>query len=53
VLELQAVGDRARAEAFVTEWTKWDPVLHEVIAGQIRDSLQFRYALYTYGALGE
>jgi hypothetical protein len=53
VLELQAAGDRARAEAFVTQWTTWDPALHEVIAKQIRDALSFRYALYTYAALGE
>jgi hypothetical protein len=48
VLELQAAGDRDRAEAFVTEWTRWDPALHEVIAQKIRASLQFRYAIYTY-----
>jgi hypothetical protein len=48
VLELQAAGDRDRAEAFVTEWTRWDPALHEVVAAKIRASLQFRYALYTY-----
>ena len=53
VLKLQAAGDRAKAEAFVTQWTGWDPALHEVVAKQIRDSLQYRYALYTYGALGE
>ena len=27
VLKLQAAGDRARAEAFVTTWTRWDPAL--------------------------
>ncbi len=53
VLELQATGDRARAEAFVSAWTQWDPAVHEVIAKQVRDSQQFRYALYTYAALGE
>jgi hypothetical protein len=53
VLELQAAGDRDRAEAFVTEWTRWDPALHEVVAAKIRASLQFRYANYTYAALGE
>jgi hypothetical protein len=53
VLELQAAGDRDRAEAFVTEWTRWDPSLHEVVAAKIRASLQFRYPLYTYAALGE
>jgi hypothetical protein len=53
VLELQAAGDRARAEAFVTQWTTWDPALHEVIAKRIRESLSFRYSLYTYAALGE
>ena len=53
ILRIQQQGDRAKAEAFIAEWTKWDPALHEVIAKQIRDSLQFRYSLYTYGALGE
>jgi hypothetical protein len=53
VLELQAAGDRARAEAFVTRWTTWDDALHEPIAKAIRESLAFRYVLYRYAALGE
>lgn len=53
VLELQAAGDRARAEAFVTRWTRWDPKLHEVVAQSIREALRFRYTLYRYAALGE
>jgi hypothetical protein len=53
VLRIQAAGDPVRAEAFVTEWTKWDPALHEVIAQRIRESLKFRYALYRYPAIGE
>jgi hypothetical protein len=42
-----------RAEAFVNEWTKWDPALHELIAQRIRSTIPFRYALYRYAALGE
>lgn len=53
VLALQAAGDRARAEAFVTRWTKWDPKLHEVVALAIREALPYRYTLYRYRALGE
>jgi hypothetical protein len=53
VLELQAAGDRDRAEAFVAKWTTWDPALHEPIAQAIRASLPFRYSLYRYAALGE
>ncbi len=53
VLALQAAGDRDRAEAFVVQWTKWEPALHEVIAKSIRDSLTFRFSLYRYSALSE
>jgi hypothetical protein len=53
VLAIQAAGDRARAEAFVTKWTTWDPALHEPVAKAIRESLAFRYSLYRYAALGE
>jgi hypothetical protein len=53
VLALQAAGDRARAEAFVQRWTRWDPQLHEVVAAAIRGALKYRYTLYRYAALGE
>jgi hypothetical protein len=53
VLEQQAAGDRAKAEAFVTRWTAWDPALHEPVAQAIRAALPYRYALYRYAALGE
>jgi hypothetical protein len=53
VLEIQAAGDRDRAEAFIAKWTTWDPALHEPIARAIRDSLPYRYSLYRYAALGE
>ena len=53
VLEIQAAGDRDRAEAFIAKWTTWDPAVHEPVAQAIRESLPFRYSLYRYAALGE
>lgn len=53
VLALQAAGDRAKADAFVTRWTTWDDALHEPVSQAIRASLPYRYALYRYGPLGE
>jgi hypothetical protein len=53
VLAIQYAGDPARARAFVERWTRWNDDVHEVIARRIRDSLEFRYAIVRYGALGE
>jgi hypothetical protein len=53
VLEVQAAGDRERAEAFITRWTNWDPALHEPVSQAIRAALPYRNALYRYAALGE
>ena len=53
VLELQALGDPVRAEAFIGRWTAWDPALHEPLSQAIRAGLPYRYSLYRYAALGE
>ena len=51
VLAIQRAGDRARANAFVDQWTTWRPELHEVIAARMRESERTRFALVTYEAL--
>ncbi len=51
VLALQRAGDRARANAFVDQWTQWRPELHEVIAARMRESERTRFTLVTYEAL--
>jgi hypothetical protein len=53
VLQIQAAGDRARADAFIERWARWDEALHGVVAQRIRDVLPHRYTLYRYSALGE
>jgi hypothetical protein len=53
VLQIQAAGDRARAEAFIEQWTRWDEDVHGVVAKRIRDVLPHRFTLYRYSALGE
>ncbi len=51
VLALQRAGDRARANAFVDQWTTWRPELHGVIAERMRESERTRFTLVTYEAL--
>jgi hypothetical protein len=51
VLAIQRAGDRARANAFVEQWTTWTPELHEVIATRMRESERTRFTLVTYEAL--
>jgi hypothetical protein len=51
VLAIQRAGDRARANAFVDQWTTWRPELHEVIATRMRESERTRFSLVTYEAL--
>lgn len=53
VLALQDAGDPARAEAFITRWSRWDEELHGRIAEKMRDQQRYRYRLITYSALGE
>jgi hypothetical protein len=49
VLEIQHAGDRAAAEAFITQYTTWDDALHGVIAQRLRDQQRYRYTLFRYG----
>ena len=53
VLELQAQGDLAAAEAFFTRWTAWSDELHEPLARRLREAEGPRYRLVRYAALGE
>ncbi len=53
VLALQDAGDPARADAFITRWSRWDEAIHGRIAQKIRDEQRYRYRLLTYAALGE
>ena len=52
-LAIQRAGDRARANAFVEQWTTWRPDLHEVIATRMRNSERTRFSLVTYEALSQ
>lgn len=53
VLELQAQGDPAAAEAFFTKWTGWTGTLHEPLSARLREAAGPRYRLVRYAALGE
>lgn len=53
VLEVQYEGDRAAAERFIEQYTKWDENLHGVIAKNIREQQRYRFRLFRYAALGE
>lgn len=53
VLELQAAGDRDRANEFVERWTSWDESVHGAVAQRMRESETTRFALVRYEALGE
>jgi hypothetical protein len=53
VLAVQAAGDKAAAQKFVEQYTRWDEKLHDVTAKRIRDAQRYRYTLFRYAALGE
>ncbi|MND01477.1 hypothetical protein D3C83_204830 [compost metagenome] len=53
MLELQAAGDRDRANEFVARWTSWDESLHGAVARRMRESETTRFTLVRYEALGE
>ena len=53
VLAIQHSGDRARANAFVDQWTHWDEDLHVVLAEKMKQAEKYRFRLVTYEALGE
>ncbi len=53
VLIVQYAGDKAAADRFIDEYTKWDENLHGVIARNIREQQRYRFRLFKYAALGE
>lgn len=53
VLAVQHEGDKAAADRFIDEYTKWDENLHGVIAKNIRDRQKYRFRVFKYAALGE
>ncbi len=53
VLAVQYEGDKAAADRFIDEYTKWDENLHGAIAKNIRDRQRYRFRLFKYAALGE
>jgi hypothetical protein len=52
-LEVQYSGDKAAADQFIDQYTKWDESLHAVVARNIRDQQRYRFRLFKYAALGE
>ena len=52
-LEVQYSGDKAAADQFIEQYTKWDEALHGVVAKNIRDQQRYRFRLFKYAALGE
>jgi hypothetical protein len=52
-LEVQYAGDKAAADQFIDQYTKWDENLHGVVAKNIRDQQRYRFRLFKYAALGE
>ncbi len=53
VLDIQYQGDKAAADKFIEQYTKWDEALHGVIAKNIREQQVYRFRLFKFGALGE
>jgi Zincin-like metallopeptidase len=52
-LEVQYAGDKAAADRYVDQYTKWDDSLHGVVAKNIRDQQRYRFRLFKYAALAE
>ncbi len=52
-LAVQYAGDKAAADQFIDQYTKWDENLHGVIAKNIRDQQRYRFRIFKYAALGE
>jgi hypothetical protein len=53
VLELQAQGDPAAADAFFSRWTAWTDDLHEALGRRLRDAEGPSYRLPRFAALGD
>jgi hypothetical protein len=52
-LAVQYEGDKAAADRFIDQYTKWDDNLHGVIAANIRAQQRYRFRIFKYAALGE
>jgi Zincin-like metallopeptidase len=52
-LEVQYAGDKAAADKFIDDYTKWDNNLHGLIAKNIRDQQRYRFRIFKYASLGE
>ncbi len=52
-LNVQYQGDKAAADRFIDQYSKWDETLHGALAKKIRDSQKYRFRLFKYAALGE
>ncbi|HJP95299.1 MAG TPA: zincin-like metallopeptidase domain-containing protein [Pyrinomonadaceae bacterium] len=52
-LAVQYEGDKAAADKFIDQYTKWDENLHGVIAASIRAQQRYRFRVFKYAALGE
>ena len=52
-LDVQYQGDKAAADQFIDQYSKWDENLHGAIAKNIRDQQRYRFRLFKYAALGE
>jgi hypothetical protein len=50
-LEVQYSGDKAAADQFIEQYTKWDENLHGLVAKNIRDQQRYRFRLFKYAAL--
>ena len=53
VLDVQYQGDKAAADRFIEQYTKWDENLHGAVAKNIRDQQQYRFRIFKYAVLGE
>ncbi|MEP6919806.1 MAG: NUDIX hydrolase [bacterium] len=52
-LNIQYQGDKAAADRFIDDYTKWDENLHRVIAKNIREQQRYRFRVFKYAALEE
>jgi hypothetical protein len=51
VFEVQAAGDREKAEDFIARYTGWTDDVHGRLAAAMQEAEDFRYAYVTYQAL--
>jgi hypothetical protein len=53
VLDVQYQGDKAAADRFIEQYTRWDDALHGAVAQNIRAQQRYRFRVFEYAALGE